>query len=77
MIVTWRELRGNLADIINRVRYSNERVQITRHGKVVAELVPTRQLQESQPADPTPHSRSAQPLGTTLESQGLRQAAGR
>jgi prevent-host-death family protein len=39
--VTWRDLRENLADIINRVRYANERVQITRHGKVVAELIPT------------------------------------
>lgn len=38
--ITWRDLRENLADWINRVRYSNERVQITRHGKVVAELIP-------------------------------------
>lgn len=38
--VTWRDLRENLADIINRVRYANERVQITRHGKVVAEIRP-------------------------------------
>ena len=38
--VTWRFMRENLADIINRVRYSNERIAITRHGKVVAELGP-------------------------------------
>jgi prevent-host-death family protein len=39
--ITWRELRENLADMINRVRYQNERIAITRHGKVVAELVPS------------------------------------
>lgn len=37
--ITWRELRENLADMINRVRYTQERIAITRHGKVVAELV--------------------------------------
>jgi antitoxin (DNA-binding transcriptional repressor) of toxin-antitoxin stability system len=38
--VKWREFRENLADIIERVRTTNERVQITRHGKVVAEIGP-------------------------------------
>lgn len=37
--VKWRDLRENLADIIERAR-SGERVQITRHGKVVAVLGP-------------------------------------
>lgn len=37
--VKWRDFRENLADIIERVR-SGERVQITRHGKVVAEVAP-------------------------------------
>jgi prevent-host-death family protein len=37
--VTWRDFRENLADIIERVR-SGERVQITRHGKVVAVIGP-------------------------------------
>ena len=38
--ISWRELRENLADVINRVRFQNERIAITRHGKVVAELAP-------------------------------------
>jgi prevent-host-death family protein len=37
--VKWRDFRENLADIIERVR-AGERVQITRHGKVVAEVAP-------------------------------------
>jgi antitoxin (DNA-binding transcriptional repressor) of toxin-antitoxin stability system len=38
--VKWRDFRDNLADIIERMRSTNERVQITRHGKVIAELAP-------------------------------------
>jgi antitoxin (DNA-binding transcriptional repressor) of toxin-antitoxin stability system len=38
--VKWRDFRENLADIIERVRSANERIQITRHGKVVAEIGP-------------------------------------
>lgn len=41
--VKWRDFRANLADIIERVR-AGERVQITRHGKVVAEVAPPSQL---------------------------------
>lgn len=37
--VKWRDFRENLADIIERAR-SGERVQITRHGKVVAVIGP-------------------------------------
>jgi prevent-host-death family protein len=42
--IKWREFRENLADIIDRVRSTNERVQITRHGKVVAELGPPSEV---------------------------------
>lgn len=49
-VITWRDLRENLADWINRVRYSSERVVITRHGKVVAELV-RPQADASKPQD--------------------------
>lgn len=57
--VTWRELRENLADWINRVRYSNERIAITRHGRVVAELVPTER-DESQSSSLQESSRPSQ-----------------
>lgn len=32
-------LRGELADLLNRVAYNHERVAIQRHGKTVAVLV--------------------------------------
>lgn len=44
--VKWRDFRENLADIIERVR-TGERVQITRHGKVVAEVAPPSELRTS------------------------------
>lgn len=50
--VKWREFRDNLADIINRVRFHNERIAITRHGKVVAQLVPSEHIKFT---DAAPH----------------------
>ncbi|HXV62259.1 MAG TPA: type II toxin-antitoxin system Phd/YefM family antitoxin [Vicinamibacteria bacterium] len=38
--VSTREARKNLADLVNRVAYGNERFIVTRHGKGVAALVP-------------------------------------
>lgn len=71
--ITWRELRENLADMVNRVRYQNERIAITRHGKVVAELVPSRMSADQTAFDrsadsvaPQPHAPSA-----ALQSAGL------
>lgn len=61
MQVTWREFRANLADVIERMRSSNERVSITRHGKVIAELCP--------PQLRTPFHKSAdRMLDTRIES---------
>ncbi|PKQ26576.1 MAG: antitoxin PHD [Actinobacteria bacterium HGW-Actinobacteria-4] len=34
-----REFRIELADVVNRVGYSHQRVAITRHGKVAAVLI--------------------------------------
>lgn len=42
--VKWRDFRANLADVIARMRATNDPVQITRHGKVIAELVPPSNL---------------------------------
>jgi len=39
--ITFTDLRVNLAEMIGRVLYQKERILITRHGKVVAELVPS------------------------------------
>lgn len=37
--ITWRELRENLADMLNLVRYTDERLVITRHGKPIVDIV--------------------------------------
>jgi len=43
--VTSEELRLGLGELINRVRYRNERVRVTRRGKPVMALVPMEDLE--------------------------------
>ena len=43
--VTSEELRLGLGELINRVRYRNERVRVTRRGKPVMALVPLEDLE--------------------------------
>ncbi|WZH37339.1 MAG: type II toxin-antitoxin system Phd/YefM family antitoxin [Microbacterium enclense] len=43
------EARGQLSELVNRVRFGGESIVLTRHGKGVAALVPIEQL----PADLT------------------------
>ena len=38
------ELRNNLADLLNRVQYGDERVRITRNGKPIAAIISTEDL---------------------------------
>jgi prevent-host-death family protein len=38
------QARDELADLVNRVAYGHERITLTRHGKVVAGLVPPGDL---------------------------------
>ena len=38
------QARDELADLVNRVAYGRERITLTRHGKVVAGLVPPEDL---------------------------------
>lgn len=45
------EARGQLSELVNRVRFGGERIVLTRHGKGVAALVPL-ELLASQPAAP-------------------------
>lgn len=42
--VTSEEVRLNLGELINRVRYRSERVRVTRRGKPVMALVPIEDL---------------------------------
>ena len=39
------EARENLAEIINRVAYGDERIVLTRHGKAVVAMVPIEDLE--------------------------------
>lgn len=39
------EVRENLAEVINRVAYGGERIMLTRHGKVLAAMVPVEDLE--------------------------------
>lgn len=42
--VSTAEARKNLADLLNRVLYTNERVVVERHGKEVAAIVSMEEL---------------------------------
>ncbi len=39
------QARSDLAELVNRVAYSGERVMLTRHGKPLAALVPVADLE--------------------------------
>ena len=39
------QARADLAELVNRVAYSGERVVLTRHGKSMAALVPAEDLE--------------------------------
>jgi len=43
--LTSEEVRLNLGELINRVRYRNERLRVTRRGKPVMALVPIEDLE--------------------------------
>lgn len=43
--VTSGDLRGHLADVLNRTAYAGERVVVTRHGKRIAAVIPADDLE--------------------------------
>lgn len=43
--VTTRELRGQLSDVLGRVMHGDERIGVTRHGKLAAVLVSVSDLE--------------------------------
>lgn len=45
LTVTSEEVRLNLGELINRVRYRSERVKVTRRGKPVIAMVPLEDLE--------------------------------
>lgn len=42
------QARAELAELVNRVVYAEERVVLTRHGKPLVALVPAEEVQSSQ-----------------------------
>ncbi|MFF0433477.1 type II toxin-antitoxin system Phd/YefM family antitoxin [Streptomyces sp. NPDC004327] len=67
------QARAELADLINRVVYGNERVVVTRHGKPLVALVSAADLarleESEQPAEESVIS-SVTPLGGTPSAPG-------
>jgi prevent-host-death family protein len=47
-LITTKELRAGLADILNRVAYRGEQIVVTRHGKPFVAIVATYDLQACQ-----------------------------
>lgn len=47
-MVTTKELRAGLADVLNRVGYGGEQIVVTRHGKPFVAIVATYDLQACQ-----------------------------
>lgn len=43
--MTVAEVRENLADVLNRVAYAGERVGVSRHGKILAVMIPIEDLE--------------------------------
>ncbi len=76
------QARAELAELVNRVAYAGERIELTRHGKVVAALVnaadltrlqdpgPVRALGFARTADPaTPAPPTALPVAAKSRPQ--------
>lgn len=49
--VAMSEAREQIAELVNRVLYSGERIAITRHGKVVCALISVGDLEELEEID--------------------------
>jgi prevent-host-death family protein len=45
-IFTAAEMRDNLAEVLNRAAYGQERIIVTRHGKALVAVVPIADLEE-------------------------------
>ena len=47
-VIGVRELKANISDILRQVEEEGEVVEVTRHGHVIARLMPVEQLQSDQ-----------------------------
>lgn len=53
------QARAQLADLVNRVAYTGERVVLTRHGKPIVAIVPVAELARLEAAAAADPSRPA------------------
>ncbi|MGY1434095.1 type II toxin-antitoxin system Phd/YefM family antitoxin [Streptomyces reniochalinae] len=60
------QARAELADLINRVVYGNERVVVTRHGKPLVGLVPAADLERLEAADGQAGEQAAEEIISTV-----------
>lgn len=68
------QARAELAELINRVVYGNERVVVTRHGKPLVGLVPAADLERLQAAEaPEPEGEPEEIISTV---SGFREVGG-
>ncbi|RCG28427.1 type II toxin-antitoxin system Phd/YefM family antitoxin [Streptomyces diacarni] len=68
------QARAELADLINRVVYGNERVVVTRHGKPLVGLVPAADLERLEATDGQAGEQEAEEIISTVS--GFREAGG-
>ncbi len=66
------QARAELAELINRVVYGEERVVVTRHGKPLAALVPAADLERLEAADQD--QQAPEEIVSTVS--GIREAGG-
>ena len=68
------EARGQLSELVNRVRFGGESIVLTRHGKGVAALVPIEHL-ASEPEKTTDHESPNRVIDLSSRSTPTRQIA--
>ncbi len=71
------QARAELAELVNRVAYAGERIELTRHGKLVAALVSAADYQRLQNPGPvrtvgfTPAADPAPPTALPVAAETL------
>ncbi len=66
------QARDELADLVNRVAYGDERIVLTRHGRPVAALVSPSDLAGLEQADSDRQDQTRQHQSVTLTEAGQR-----
>ena len=68
--VTTKELRANLAEIVNRVAFGGEQIVVKRHGKPLIAIVATYDLQACQALEDFNDARDWAEMEANAEFEG-------